>query len=374
MIVNFYTVLGISQTASQDEIRKSYLKMAKKFHPDKNIEGTEKFKEIGNAYKALSCAETRKKHDAELLAALCSAGPSNGSCYSSSYRSNFTSTYTSHSTKRQKTTADGQYRSDYNIKTTTRITLNQSFTGLSQHYVKYVETLYCNTCKGKPKGAQRTHTCAYCVGEGFVVTVVGRDKIKVACRTCDGMGTVTTFSKCRDCRGKKRKECGFHVPIAKGVHNYHTLKVKHRGNLMPDGVRRGDVIIEVHVDVESTDGSFKRRGDDLHLNLAVDLRDAILGFGNRPTFKHLDGRPIYLSQIPGTVLKPGSQITVPGDGMPVFMSDDNSCGDIHVTFDIVFPDFHTNIYNQYTTEPANSQDPINGRNGHYELIDSEDEF
>ncbi|GAA5805449.1 hypothetical protein HPULCUR_010965 [Helicostylum pulchrum] len=375
MTVNFYTVLGIGQLASQDEIRKAYLKMAKQFHPDKNTQGAEKFKEIGNAYDTLSGVESRRKHDAELLVArTAAAGSSNGSCYSSRYRSSFTTNDAPNYTKRRKAAPTGHFfprspppprtpsppppppkRSDYDIKTTTRITLNQSFTGLAQHH---------------------------------------------------------------DCKGKKRKERGFHIPIAKGIHNYHTLKVNHRGNVMPDGVTRGDVVIEVLVDVESADGAFKRRGDNLYLELNVDLRDAILGYGSRPAFKHLDGRPVYISQTPGTVLKPGSQIIIPGDGMPIFMSVNNACGDIHVTFNVVFPDFvnipesvddrkvinelfmtekereakenaividddedddesnsedaYINI--QSTNTPVNPHDSGNERNGHYELIDSEDDF
>ncbi|KAI9266195.1 hypothetical protein EDC94DRAFT_603090 [Helicostylum pulchrum] len=430
MTVNFYTVLGIGQLASQDEIRKAYLKMAKQFHPDKNTQGAEKFKEIGNAYDTLSGVESRRKHDAELLVArTAAAGSSNGSCYSSRYRSSFTTNDAPNYTKRRKAAPTGHFfprspppprtpsppppppkRSDYDIKTTTRITLNQSFTGLAQHHVKYFETIHCNTCKGHANGIEKTHKCAYCVGEGVVLSHT--------CGTCFGTGKVTTYSKCKDCKGKKRKERGFHIPVAKGIHNYHTLKVNHRGNVMPDGVTRGDVVIEVLVGVESADGAFKRRGDNLYLELNVDLRDAILGYGSRPAFKHLDGRPVYISQTPGTVLKPGSQIIIPGDGMPIFMSVNNACGDIHVTFNVVFPNFvnipesvddrkvinelfmtekereakenaividddedddesnsedaYINI--QSTNTPVNPHDSGNERNGHYELIDSEDDF
>lgn len=86
----------------------------------------------------------------------------------------------------------------------------------------------------------------------------------------------------------------------------YTLQVNHRGNLMPDGSRRGDLIIEVLVENESADGMFKRLGDNLSIILDVHLRETILGYGNRPVFKHLDGEPVNLSRIPGSALRPGS--------------------------------------------------------------------
>ncbi|KAI8066041.1 hypothetical protein BDF21DRAFT_466266 [Thamnidium elegans] len=131
------------------------------FRPDRNTEGSEKFKEIVNAYNALSCVKSRRKHDAELPEALNVDWFSNGSRSRSSYTS------TSRSTKRQKATADGRYhpstspatssspslpsppprRFDYDIRAITHITLNQSYTGLAQHRVTYVETINCNTYK-----------------------------------------------------------------------------------------------------------------------------------------------------------------------------------------------------------------------------------
>ncbi|KAI8066029.1 hypothetical protein BDF21DRAFT_426924, partial [Thamnidium elegans] len=108
---------------------------------------------------------------------------------------------------------------------------------------------------------------------------------------------------------------------------------------MPVGEMRGDVIVEIHVDSESTDGSFKRIGDSLHLSLNVDLRDAILGNGTKATFKRLDGKPVHFLQIPGTVLQPGSRVIVHGSGMPIFMSNYDSYGDLHITYNVVFPDF-----------------------------------
>lgn len=261
-----------------------------------------------------------------------------------------------------------------------------------------------------PNGIERIHNCAYCAGEGSIKALV--------CAICMGTGKVATWTKCRDCRGKKRKECGFHIPISKGIHNYHALKVSKRGDLMPDGVTRGDVIIEILVEEESTDGAFTRQGDNLHMNLNIDLRDAILGFGSRPAFKHMDGQPVYISTPPGTVINPGYQLVIPGAGMPIFMSDNNACGDVHITCSVVFPDtvnipeslddrkvindlFMTeqertakenaividdddededyfsregSYVNQTTDSHVNTEYPVDERNGHYELIDSEDEF
>ncbi|GAA5802268.1 hypothetical protein HPULCUR_007731 [Helicostylum pulchrum] len=300
-----------------------------------------KFKEIVHACISLSCAETRRIHDDELLAARNLAESSNNSRISSSS----SSSDTPHSTKRQKATADGKYRLttspspsispspplnsfDYNIRTTTCITLNQSYTGLERHFVKYVETIYCNTCEG----VGETHRCVQCVGEGLIST-------QVLCKACDGVGAVTSYLECEDCGGKRHEECGLHVKIDKGITDLYTLQLNDCGNLMPDGVTRGNLIIEVLVDNQSADGLFKRRGDSLRVNLDIDLRDAILGYGDKPAFRHLDGKPVHLLRHPGAVLKPGSKINIPGYGMPRYLDSHGLYGDLHITFNVVFPDY-----------------------------------
>lgn len=185
---------------------------------------------------------------------------------------------------------------------------------------------------------KRTHTCESCLGSGQAQRT-DQQKIRTSvCKTCNGVGTITTFLKCKTCKGKSLVDRGFHIPVNKGIHNHHSLKVKDRGNLMPDGVTRGDVIIQVFVEDKSSDGLFERRGDNLHLTLNVSLRDALFGYGNRPAFKHLDQRPVFISQTPGHVLKPGSQRTIKGEGMPIFMALNNARGDLLVMFNIVFPD------------------------------------
>ncbi|KAI9262998.1 hypothetical protein EDC94DRAFT_671324 [Helicostylum pulchrum] len=186
----------------------------------------------------------------------------------------------------------------------------------------------------------KTRTCVQCVGEGrFISTLESGKETVISCRACDGMGVVTTYSKCVNCGGKRHEECGIYVKIDKGITELYTIQINHCGNLMPDGSRQGDLIIEVLVDNKSANGLFKRRDDNLSITLDVDLRDAILGYLNRPVFIYLDGKPIHLPLLSGAVLKPGPKINMPGYGMPKYLDSRGLNDDLHITFNVVFPDY-----------------------------------
>lgn len=104
---------------------------------------------------------------------------------------------------------------------------------------------------------------------------------------------------------------------------------------MPDEVTRGAVIFRVTVEEHNT---FQRRGDHLYLNVKISLKEALMGFKNKTLCTHLDGRIVTATQPCGKVIKPNAQRVVKGEGMPIFGSNTNAYGDLHVTFQVEFPD------------------------------------
>jgi DnaJ-class molecular chaperone len=210
--------------------------------------------------------------------------------------------------------------------------------GKDLHYITVCEKQYAELLSyfylnnSQLNQTKKVQTCLHCLGSGL-----NGDYVK--CAFCQGTGRETIFVNCLQCDGKKTIERTFKVKIPQGIHDGQTLSVPDRGNLMPDMKIRGDVYMKIIVPNVSEDGLFTRQGDNLHIKVSISVKEALMGFHKKRCGTHLSGRPLYLNQVYGQVIKPNSTRIIPGQGMPIFGSKPVvKYGELHIKFDVVFPD------------------------------------
>ncbi|KAI7887565.1 uncharacterized protein EV154DRAFT_573700 [Mucor mucedo] len=345
MTDSHYTTLGVTEKATSSEIRKAYYKLAQTYHPDKNPNGTEKFKEILNAYEILSDTDKKRAYDLKRKRAA-------NFDFEDFYASNRTST--SRPGPRTRTPPAPPSpptpprpssppppplnRADYDILTTAVVSLKEAYLGVSDFKVYYNLKVNCQTCHGIENTALFSEACVTCNGSGYVQTRLSdsRKKASVTCSGCDGAGVKTYKKKCQTCLGAKATRVSVLIPIAKGIHSGHTIRMKNYGNVMPDNVTKGDLLIKVTVDDHW--GCFTRHKNTLLASVDIKLRDALMGVNRKGNFvKHMDDRRLNIQQAPGTVITPGMVIIQKDEGMPVFCDTDDKKGHLIIKFNVIFP-------------------------------------
>ncbi|KAG2203624.1 hypothetical protein INT47_011718 [Mucor saturninus] len=309
MFVSHYTTLGINKSATSSEIRK-----AQTYHPDKNPNGLEKFKEIANAYSILSDATKKLDYDRAREAPSFFRAP----------KAPETPKYP------PPPPASTVKKSDYNIRTSTKISLKQAYIGATID-VWYNMRVSCQACHGQTNKYQSIKICGGCRG-------TGRSNLFTSvpnCPDCNGKGTKVNLIKCPICKeATTRSKLSIQIP--KGVRHNQSLTYFSNGNYLPDRTARGDLIVQIIM--EDSYSIFKRQGDDLYATVEIDLKDALMGIlPGRHDLIHLDGRPVHMKQAPGMVISPGTTIIQRNEGMPVYKSSNDKKGDLHVTFKVVFP-------------------------------------
>lgn len=284
---DYYEVLGVSKDAGAGEIKKSYRKLAMKFHPDQNPDdpgAEEKFKELGEAYEILSNEEKRAAYDRYGHAAFSSGGGGSGfggggfndpmDIFSQVFGGGFGDMFGGGRGRRR----DGRNRGSdlrYNLE----ITLEESAEGVSKELdlEKYVS---CESCKGSgSRGSGGTQTCVTCGGLGVVEQRMegfgGIFRKQVACPDCEGSGQVIA-DPCPECQGQGRLEKVARTPIEipAGVDHGTRLRSSGNGDAGVRGGPAGDLHIVLHLKRHDI---FERRGEDLFCEVPVSFGTAALG-------------------------------------------------------------------------------------------------
>lgn len=345
---DYYEVLGVSKTATDDEIKKAYRKIAIKYHPDRNPgnkEAEEKFKEAAEAYDVLHDQQKRQQYDQFGFNAP-GGGFGDGGGFSSmdDIFSMFGDIFGGHGGggfggfggfgggggARRKP----QYRgADLRMKVS--LTLLEVLTGTTKKF-KVKKDVACQHCHGTgAEAGSGSETCPTCHGSGVVSrtvrTMLGMMQTQSECPTCHGEGTVIK-NKCTECGGTGvvKGEEVVEVKIPAGVAEGMVVNVPGKGNAGQHNGISGD--IQVYITEEPND-TFVRDGNDVIYNLLLDFPTAVLGGDVEiPT---IDGGKVKIKVEPGT--QPGKTLRLRGKGLPSVPGYGNGTGDLVVNISVYVP-------------------------------------
>lgn len=303
---DLYQILEVDRNASQDEIKKSYRKLALKYHPDKNPdnkESEEKFKEISDAYSILSDPDKKTQYDTYGSAGSGGSGYSGGSPFEDIF-SQFGDIFGSFGNRRQ------QQRKGTDLRVTVNITLHDVIFGVNKK-IKYNRNVKCDTCDGK--GGDNVVNCSPCGGSGhrsYVQnTPFGTIRQTAVCSHCSGSGK-SVKNPCKKCHGQgvMVKQETVEIDIPKGAAHGNYMSMPQFGNHTKDGIP-GDLQIIIE---ETPDIKFKRENNNLIYDEIIPVVDAILGVERNLNTPH--GSEIKYTILPGT--SHGKLLKVSGKGVP----------------------------------------------------------
>lgn len=335
---DYYEVLGVNKGASDDEIKKAFRKMARKYHPDVNRdnpkEAEEKFKEVNEAYEVLSNAERRAQYDQFGHAAFdgsAGAGGAGGFGGQGGFGDIFDMFFGGQGGfgfgGRQAGPEKGS-----DLRYDMEISFEQAAFGVETE-IQIPRTEDCKTCHGSG-AAPGTHpeTCPQCKGSGHVQVVqntpFGRMASTRACDRCRGEGKIVN-TPCKDCqgRGKTRVKRTIKVKIPAGVDNGSRLRVAHEGEAGMRGGPPGDLYVYIFV---KTHKLFTREGSDVICEVPISFVQAALG--DEIEVPTLDGK-VKMKVQEGT--QSGTILRLKGKGIPFLRG--NGRGDQHVRVKVLTP-------------------------------------
>ncbi|TDG42639.1 hypothetical protein AWZ03_010935 [Drosophila navojoa] len=315
--LNLYHILGVAKNATADDIKKNYRKLAKEFHPDKNPNTADKFKEISFAYEVLSDPAKRRIYDRYGIRGL-QEGAENGMGTSEFFTQWFGGI------------------NDGKVLIKLELTLEEIYTGGSKKRLQYKRQKLCDKCNGEGGPPQGRETCETCEGVGHrpAFTFMGMASFDVPCSSCDGRGfTIKESMRCKKCTGSGFMEEQMHrdIVVERGVPHMLKLPFAHEGHQLRNG-EYGDLFVVI-VQVEHP--FFRRRHANLYMgDIEINLTEALCGYTY--CFKHLNGRQVCMTTKPGEVLRHNNIKMMKGIGMPVFSKPEDH-GDLFVQFKVKFP-------------------------------------
>lgn len=340
MAKDYYETLEVNKNATKEEIKKSFHKLAMKYHPDKNGGDDKKFKEINEAYQVLSDEKKRAMYDQ-----YGSAGPNmGGGAYSGQGFGGFDFSgfqnaqgfdmgdlgdifgeFFGGGTSNRRSKKRGQ-----DIEMAIDLSFEESIFGVSK-IITIEKQSKCDVCNGTgAKPGTKMNTCKNCRGNGQIKeikrSILGSFSTTRVCEKCFGSGQVPE-EKCGRCRGDgvvNRKE-DIKIDIPAGVENGEVLKMSQGGEYIQNGIP-GDLYLRLRVKNHSL---FKKDGINLTMTLKIKLTDSLLGTTHK--FKSLDGKDLEIKIPEG--IKHNELLRVRGKGVPSTLGR----GDLIVKVEIITP-------------------------------------
>ncbi len=339
---DYYEVLGVAKTASEDEIKSAYRKLAKKYHPDLNpgnAEAEAKFKEVNEAYGVLSDADKRAKYDqygtADPQAGFGGGGFSGGfggfgsGSFSGGFEDIFENIFGGFTGSRRSNNAPEQGR---DLRVDMELTFEEAAFGTKKE-INLTREESCDECGGSGAAKGTTaEVCQACHGSGQVRTtqntVFGSFSSTQQCTACHGTGRIIR-TPCKKCGGKGRirraRRISINVPA--GIDNGQAITLRGEGEQGKRGGAAGDLYVYFSVKPHKL---FKRRGNDIYLEVAVSFANAALGAEiTVPTLEDSIKYKIPEGTQPGTVFR------IRGKGIKRLGGNDR--GDMYITVGVEIP-------------------------------------
>jgi molecular chaperone DnaJ len=348
---DYYAVLGVSKTATPDEIKKAYRKLARKYHPDANkgnTETEEKFKEVSEAYDVLSDAKRRKEYDEARtlfgsgLGGYRTPGGARGGGFNFDFGDLFGGTSGGGTRERVGDFFGGIFnpgtrtgpttarpRRGQDIESEVTLSFSEAVEGATVS-LRLTSSSACPACAGTGAKAGTTpRVCPTCEGTGAASRNLGNFAFSEPCRDCKGRGLIVD-DPCPVCegsgRGKSTRNIQARIPA--GVTDGGRVKLKAKGAPGENGGPAGDLYILTHVKPHPV---FGRTGDNLTITVPVTITEAALGGTIKvPTLK---GMPVTVRLDEGT--PNGRTARIRGRGV---MRKDGTKGDLLVTYQVVLPE------------------------------------
>jgi len=354
---DYYTVLGVEKTASDDQIKDAYKKLAKQWHPDRNKnnveEANKKFNEVSEAYNVLKDPAKRKTYDNFWFAGIDENenGGHSGSPFGHGFDpfSMFKDFF--------------QKESDIpEVQVPVKVILEDLYSGITKQ-VKYDRYSLCKPCKAKGCIGDNVE-CTTCKGKGATIARTPLGIMQSQCRMCGGKGVDPKAPKCKDCNGVGcfKESHSITVNIPKGSSEKHPIIVENEGNEIPEDERndnnnRTRVVIIIN---EASHKKFSRgtvikevgkiNENNLVIEIKLTLEESLCGF--KKTFTHLDGKHFNFNM--STMVKHGEIFVMKGQGMPYF-NDDKRMGDLIIKISVenkeIPQDKKEKIWKLLSTEP-----------------------
>jgi molecular chaperone DnaJ len=275
-VKDYYNTLGVSKSASQDEIKKAFRKLARKYHPDLNPgdkAAEHKFKELNEAYEVLSDPKKRAEYDQFGSSPFGGGGPGFEGSRTYDFRDTsdfgglgdfFSDLFGARS--------EAIHAKGSDMVMGLELSLEEAFSGVTKT-ITFNREVTCRSCNGS--GAESSQICDTCKGTGSIKTSKGFFMMSQPCTACKGSGRRVT-KVCPSCggRGKNFHTETINVKIPRGVDTGSRVKLKGMGGAGSGGGPAGDLHIEITVRHHPI---FKRKGDDIYLDLPVTFGETALG-------------------------------------------------------------------------------------------------
>jgi len=303
MSKDYYNILGVNKSASKDEIKKAFYKLAQKYHPDKKEGNEAKFKQANEAYQILSDDGKRSKYDqygsadgmdyggfsaqggpasgwdfSQGFGGFQNGGADFGSSFDMGNLNDIFSDFFSAGGGPASGWGGSQARRGRDISTEIQISFFDSIFGINRK-ILITKISNCLTCHGSgAKIGSKMETCKHCNGQGKIReskrTIFGNIASTKICEVCLGTGEVP-HELCEKCKGKGvfRREEEISIVIPSGIRDGEMIRMTGYGEAVSKGTA-GDLYIKINV---ATNPVFKREGNDLVMNLNLKLSDALLG-------------------------------------------------------------------------------------------------
>jgi molecular chaperone DnaJ len=353
---DFYEILGVKEKATQQEIKKAYRKLAKKYHPDANSgnpKASDRFKEIGEAYSVLSDEKKRKHYDQmKRLGAFGIGGaggkgpfsrggpgpgfgttpPGGGFSFDdlAGFGGGISDLFSTifDRDKKEPSRGRGGPEKGRNVEYLVEVSFETSVRG-GRISINVPITEECATCAGSgAKPGTSSKSCSECKGSGTVSFGQGGFAVKRPCPACMGRGTIPE-NPCKACEGSGtlRQNRKIQVTVPKGVESGSKVRLTGQGERGSSGGTPGDLIITFKVKPHRF---FKRDGLDLEVTVPINIAQAALG--SKIKVRTIDGKKVVLHIPPGT--QPGTRFRIRGQGV----EKGGRIGDFYVEVNLEIPE------------------------------------